>query len=105
MVEEFTAQEIRNIFAGLEREISQLQPLNTDDSVYLKRDLSNKNFKIFASEPGEYVDPIVEIESDEESTFAFINRYYMLRAGTFSPMSSEEDTMDQFNPDNEDDSL
>lgn len=92
MTVEFTAQEVRNIFAGLDRDVPELEPLNTDDTLYLERNLSEKTFRVFASEPDEYVDPLVEVTDGKEATFGFINRYYMLRAGTFDPMNDDEDT-------------
>jgi hypothetical protein len=88
---EFTAQEIRNIFAGLERDVPELEPLNTDDTLYLERDMSQKIFRVYGAEPDEYVEPLVTVEADDEATFGFINRYYMLRAGTFDPMNSGRD--------------
>lgn len=93
MAVEFTAQEVRNIFAGLERDVPELDPLNTDDTVYLERDLSGKTFSVYAAEPDEYVEPIVEVTDGEEATFGFINRYYMLRAGTFDPMNDDDETL------------
>lgn len=100
MAVEFTAQEIRNIFAGLDRNIPELDPLNTDSTVYLDRDLSEKTFKIFGTEPDEYVEPLVVVDCDGESTFGFINRYYMLRAGTFDPMDSGRDVENPPDPEN-----
>lgn len=89
---EFTAQEIRNIFAGLDREAPQLEPLNTEDTVYLERNLSEKTFRVYGTEPDEYVEPLVVLEGDDEATFGFVNRYYMLRAGTFNPMNDDENS-------------
>ncbi len=93
MVIEFTAQEIRNIFAGLDREAPQLEPLNTEDTVYLERNLSEKTFRVYATKPDDYVEPLIVLDDDEEATFGFVNRYYMLRSGTFDPMSDEENTI------------
>lgn len=92
MTVEFTAQEVRNIFAGLEREAPELEPLKTDDTVYLERDLSEKTFRIYGAEPDEYVEPLIVLDEDDEATFGFVNRYYMLRAGTFDPMADDEDS-------------
>lgn len=91
MAVEFTAQEIRNVFAGLDREPESLEPLRTDATVYLERDLSGKIFRVYGAPPDEYVEPLVEVGPGEEAAFGFINRYYMLRDGTFNPMENDED--------------
>ncbi|MFB6347041.1 MAG: hypothetical protein ABEK50_15050 [bacterium] len=94
MAVEFTAQEMRNVFAGLDRNPEALEPLNTEDTVYLERDLSNKVFRVYGTEPDEYVQPLIEVDPDDgEATFGFINRYYMLREGTFNPMENDSDPL------------
>lgn len=92
MVVEFTAQEIRNVFAGLDRSPDVLEPLQTDDTVYLERDLSTKVFRVYGTEPDNHVEPLLEVGPGEETAFGFINRYYMLRKGTFNPMENDDDS-------------
>lgn len=89
---EFTAQEMRNVFAGLDRSPQALEPFDVDDTVYLERDLAEKVFRVYGTEPDGLVEPLVEVGPDEQAAFGFINRYYMLRDGTFNPMENDEDS-------------
>ncbi len=98
MTVEFTVQEVRNIFAGLDRNVPELEPLNSDDSLFFERDMSKKEFKIYGTNPGDYVEPLVEVKTNDEATFGFINRYYMLRDGTFNPMESDRDVSNPSSP-------
>lgn len=89
---EFTAQEIRNIFNGQDRHYPELDPLRTDDTVFVTRDYSDHSFEIYAVEPDNTMaDPLVRVEYGSNSEFEFFNRYYRLRNGSYNPMGSDDE--------------
>lgn len=92
MAVEFTAQEMRNVLAGLDREAEALEPFTPEDTVYLERDLSEKVFRVYGTQPEDLVEPLIVVGPDEEAAFGFVNRYYMLREGTFNPMENDDDS-------------
>lgn len=89
---EFTAQEVRNILRGIDRQSEELEVLGTSYTLYVIRDLTEKTFTIYGDRDVDQLEPLYQLNPENEAEFGFFNRYYMLRSNEFDFDGPDEPT-------------